>query len=152
MTDLLFSSLSDADYLFTKNLFQFEVRMTLHGKNARVSLMTKVVLKLRVALYRDLYTKMTYSRFKYTIWDAHGLKSNRPNRVNQPFWQIDQANRSNSYLASHDLHSSLKNDKRFGAPVNCRFVSQPQGASPPIKVRCDEPWLLKIDLWLDHFC
>ncbi len=67
MTDLLFSSLSDADYLFTKNLFQFEVRMTLHGKNARVSLMTKVVLKLRVALYRDLYTKMTYSRFKYTI-------------------------------------------------------------------------------------
>ncbi len=36
-----------------------------------------------------------------------GLKSNRPNR---PFWQIDLANRPNSYLASHDLHSSLKSD------------------------------------------
>ncbi len=40
----------------------------------------------------------------------HRLKSNRPNCANQPFWPIDLANRLNSYLASHDLHSSLKSD------------------------------------------
>ncbi len=42
------------------------------------------------------------------IRGTHGLKSNRPNRANQPFWQIDPANPPNSYLASHDRHSSLK--------------------------------------------
>ncbi len=45
----------------------------------------------------------------------HGLKSNRSNR---PFWRIDLMNRPNSYLAVHNLHTSLKSD-RFGAPVTC---------------------------------
>ncbi len=30
---------------------------------------------------------------------THGLKSNRLNCVNQPFWQINLENRPNSYLA-----------------------------------------------------
>ncbi len=37
----------------------------------------------------------------------HGLKSNRANR---PFWRIDLANLPNSYLAIHDLHTSLYSD------------------------------------------
>ncbi len=70
---------------------------------------------------------------------THGLKLNRPNHVNLPFWQIDPADRPNSYLVSHDLHSSLKSDQRFAAPVNCRFMSQTTS-------------LFKIGLQLDHFC
>ena len=37
---------------------------------------------------------------------THGLKSNQPNCVNRPFWQIDPANRRNFYLAADDLHCS----------------------------------------------
>ncbi len=38
------------------------------------------------------------------------VKSNRPNHLNHTYWQIDLANQLNSYLASYDLHSSLKSD------------------------------------------
>ncbi len=48
---------------------------------------------------------------------THGLKSNRPNRVNPTFWQIDLANLPNSYLASHDLHSSPKEGLTILAPL-----------------------------------
>ncbi len=37
----------------------------------------------------------------------HGLKWNRLNRANWPFWRIDLANQTNSYNAIHDLHSDL---------------------------------------------
>ena len=40
----------------------------------------------------------------------HGLKSNRMNHATRSFWQIDLATQANTYLASHNLHSSLKND------------------------------------------
>ncbi len=49
----------------------------------------------------------------HLIWlyrGTHGLKSNEPKRANRPFWQIDLPNSPNSYLPSHDLHSSLKSD------------------------------------------
>ena len=53
-----------------------------------------------------------YTRFipNAAIRDTHGLKLNRLNHANQPFWKIDQANRPNSYYATHDLHPSLKSD------------------------------------------
>ncbi len=46
----------------------------------------------------------------FSVLNTHELKSNRPNHANRPFWQIDLANRPNSYLSSHDLHSSLKSN------------------------------------------
>ncbi len=39
----------------------------------------------------------------HIIRGIHGYKSNRPNRVNRPFWQIDLANWRNSYLVKRDL-------------------------------------------------
>ncbi len=42
------------------------------------------------------------------IRGIHRLKSNGPNRVSRPLWRIDLVNRPNSYLAIHDLHTSLR--------------------------------------------
>ena len=77
------------------------------------------------------------SRHFTSFRGTHGLKLNHKDRL---FWQIDLANQPHSYLASLDLHSSLK---RFGDPANCRFMSQ-----PTYNLGSTRPFLLKSDLQL----
>ena len=48
-----------------------------------------------------------------TIRGTHGLKSNRLNHTNRPFWQVDLAKQPNSYLARHYLHYRVLTKKRL---------------------------------------
>ncbi len=60
---------------------------------------------------RTQWTKaLKHVKYWHSTRGTRGLKSNRLNHANQLFCQIDLANRSNSYLASHDLRSSVKSD------------------------------------------
>ncbi len=127
-------------------------------------------------------TQMPFCQCLLTDWGIHGLKSNRPNHMNRPFWQIDLANWPNSYLASHNLHSPLKSVKAITDLVP--QLTDNLWASPPIKSTnwwaspslkltmhglqllsnsdlraiaikdwlATRSWLLNIDLQLDHFC
>ncbi len=103
----------------------------------------------RVGHYRICCRRPTRNIYFCTIYKLcamlrgiHGLKSNRPNHANWPFWQIDLANQPNSYLASHDLHYSLKSDLVL-------LLTADSWANPPLKLQsATRPFLLKTDLWL----
>ena len=71
----------------------------------KISTLKALNMKYPCCIYHQqaLWVVITSEACSPATRGTHGLKLNRPNNTNQPFWQINLANRPNSYLASHDL-------------------------------------------------